>query len=62
MYGYIQITCTPTIQDSTDDLSVFEISPANDIIVPALVEVITHYKWTKLALIVENKQEYMQVQ
>ena len=57
----LQITCSPTVQDSTDDLNIFEVSPANDVIVPALVELIAHYKWKKLALIVENKQEYTEV-
>ena len=54
----IQITCSPTIQDPIDELNMFEVSPTNDVIVPALVELITHYKWRKLALIVETKQEY----
>ena len=39
----------------------FEVSPANDVIVPALVELITHYNWKQLALIVENKLKYSQV-
>ena len=49
------------MQDVTDDLNLFEVSPANDVVVPALDELITHYKWKKVALIVENKQEYSQV-
>ena len=54
----IQIACSPTVQEPTDVLNMFEVSPANGVIVPALVDLITYYKWTKMTLFVETKQEY----
>ena len=42
-------------------MSIFEVSPANDVIVPALVKLIAHNNWKQLALVVENRQDYSQV-
>ena len=33
----------------------------NTVIIPALAELISHYKWKKLGLIVENEVQYRQV-
>ena len=39
----------------------FATVPMNTVIIPALAELVSHYGWKKLGLIVENEEEYKQV-
>ena len=56
---HMQVTCSPISQDDSSES--FKIAPANSIIVPTVVAVISHYKWSKLGLVVENRKPYTQV-
>ncbi len=57
----VQILCSQTVQSDARDLNVFRTHPSKLVLVPALVSIIASYEWTKVALMVENKQEYTQV-
>ncbi len=56
-----QILCSQTVQSDARDLNVFRTQPSKLVLVPALVSIIASYEWTKVALMVENKQEYTPV-
>ncbi|XP_064388320.1 gamma-aminobutyric acid type B receptor subunit 2-like [Halichondria panicea] len=53
-----EILCSQTVQSDARDLNVFRTHPSKLVLVPALVSIIASYEWTKVALMVENKQEY----
>ncbi len=56
-----QILCSQTVQSDARDLNMFRTHPSKLVLVPALVSIIASYEWTKVALMVENKQEYTPV-
>ncbi|XP_064388323.1 gamma-aminobutyric acid type B receptor subunit 2-like isoform X2 [Halichondria panicea] len=56
-----EILCSQTVQSDARDLNVFRTHPSKLVLVPALVSIIASYEWTKVALMVENKQEYTQM-
>ncbi|XP_064388401.1 gamma-aminobutyric acid type B receptor subunit 1-like isoform X2 [Halichondria panicea] len=53
-----EILCSQTVQSDARDLNMFRTHPSKLVLVPALVSIIASYEWTKVALMVENKQEY----
>ena len=58
----MQIVCSQAVPtEDVGEVTVFQTTSSQLLHVPALISLTTHYKWTKLSLIVENKQDYLQV-